>query len=101
MSIRRTHRIDPITINGIRVVQVIIDPHYEIKHSDHIDDALILRLVQKLNGRFELPESISGVYSYFSTLIEHKARQYRLVWLLENNALYVGVVNAFRDRRKD
>jgi hypothetical protein len=50
MSIRRTHRIDPITINGIRVVQVIIDPHYEIKHSDHIDDALILRLVQKLNG---------------------------------------------------
>lgn len=101
MSLRRTHRIEPITINGIKVVQIIIDSHYEKKHSDHIDDALILKLVRKLDGRFELPETTTGVYSYFSTLVEYKSKQYRLIWLLEDNALYIGVVNAFRDRRKD
>mgnify|MGYP001602224733 FL=1 len=100
MAARRTHRINPIKVNGVTVVQVIIDPHYEKKHLDHIDDSTILKLVQKLDGRFELPESQAGKYSYFATLIELEAKQYRLIWLLENDALYIGVVNAFRDKRK-
>lgn len=100
MSNRRIHQISPIVINGITIVQVVIDPHYEEKHSDHIDDSLILKLVEKLNGRFELPETTSGLYSYFSTLLELGTKKYRLIWLLENKALYVGVVNAFRDKRK-
>lgn len=82
------------------MVQVIIDPHYEVKRSGHIDDDLILQIVRKLDGRFELPESKTGVYSYFTTLVEYESKKYRLVWLLEDNALYVGVVNAFRDKRK-
>ncbi|MEW6056991.1 MAG: hypothetical protein AB1540_10285 [Bdellovibrionota bacterium] len=100
MVTRRTYKIDPITVNGVQVVEVIIDPHYEQKHSDHIDDPLLLRLVKKLDGRFELPETKSGAYSYFATLIELESKQYRLIWLLEGGAIYVGVVNAFRDRKK-
>ncbi len=51
-------------------------------------------------GAFELPETKSGVYSYFATLIGLESKQYRLIWLLEDGAIYIGVVNAFRDRKK-
>lgn len=100
MSDQRVHRISPIVINGVRVTQVVIDPHFEEKHSASIDDTLIIRLVQKLDGRQELADSKSGRYSYFATLIELDAKQYRLIWLLEDHAVYVGVVNAYRDRRR-
>ena len=101
MSTRRTLKIDCITVNDVKVVEVIIDPHYEVKHADHIDDELILKLVQKLDGRHELPETQDGAYSYFATLIELSSKQYRLIWLLEKSAIYIGVINAFRDKRKD
>jgi hypothetical protein len=97
---QRTYKIKPVTVNGIKIVQVIIDPHYEEKHDDHMSDELILQLVQELDGRFELPETKSGRYSYFATLIELAKKQYRLIWLLEDHAIYIGVVNAFRDRRR-
>jgi hypothetical protein len=101
VSLRRTYSIDPIIVNGIRIKDVVIDSHYEEKHSASIDDALILRLVGKLDGRFELPETKSGTHSYFATVIELDAKHYRLVWLLEDGAIYIGIINAYRDRRKD
>jgi hypothetical protein len=61
---------------------------------------LILDLVAQLDGRRELPEAKSGSYSYFATLIEFLGKQYRLIWLLEDHAIYIGVVNAYRDARK-
>lgn len=100
MSDQRVHRISPIVINGVRVTQVVIDPHFEAKHSASINDDLIVKLVLKLDGRQELADSKSGRYSYFATLIELDAKQYRLIWLLEDHAVYVGVVNAYRDRRR-
>jgi len=99
MLAQRTYPIDPIVINGTRVSQVIIDPHYEERHSGSINDSLILQLIKKLDGRQELPESINGKYSYFATLIELSSKQYRLIWLIEKDAIYVGVVNAYRDER--
>ncbi|PWU19510.1 MAG: hypothetical protein C5B49_05680 [Bdellovibrio sp.] len=97
---QRKYTIDPIIVNGIQIVQVVIDPHYEEKHQRYMNDELILELVKELNGRNELPESTTGRYSYFATLIELGQRQFRLIWLLENHAIYVGVVNAYRDRRR-
>ncbi len=78
----------------------MIDPHYEEKHSAVIDDDLILALVDQLNGRRELPVEKDGDFSYFATLVEHKAKQYRLIWLLEDGAIYIGIVNAYRDKRR-
>ncbi len=92
--------IKPIFINGIKISRVIIDDHYKEKHSDHVTDNLILNLVTQLDGRKELPESVSGEYSYFATLVEFEDKQYRLVWLLEKDAIYIGVVNAYRDKRR-
>ena len=96
---RRTYKIGPIVVNGRICSEVIIDSHYEEKHSDHINDELILQLVQRLNGRFEIPADVKDEFSYFATVIELNQKHYRLVWLLEEDSVYVGVVNAFRDSK--
>lgn len=81
------------------VCKVVIDPHYEEKHADHIDDGLILNLVRTLDGRFEVPEDRDEEFSYFATLLSLNGKRYRLVWLLDNE-LYIGIFNAYRDDRK-
>ena len=97
---RRTYKVGPISVNGAKIVQVVIDPHYEAKHRGSVNDGLIVELVRQLDGRRELPEARLGRYSYFATLIELKSKQYRLIWLPEDHAIYVGVVNVYRDRRR-
>jgi hypothetical protein len=87
-------------VNGIKIVQVIIDSHYEEKHHSYMSDDLILNLVKELDGREELPETKTDRYSYFATLIELEEKKYRLIWLLEDHAIYIGVVNAYRDKRR-
>jgi hypothetical protein len=86
-----------ITVNGRKISKVIIDSHYEAKHSTSIDDPLILRLVEQLDGRFFEVDDVDPPYSYFVTDdMELDGKLYKLVWLLEDNELYVGVVNAHR-----
>ena len=97
---QRTYKIEPITVNKVKIVQVVIDAHYEEKHQADMSDELILKLVKELNGRRELPEAKTGRYSYFATLVESDEKQYRLVWLLEDHAIYIGIVNAYRDKRR-
>ena len=58
---------------------------------------MIRGLVGRLDGRRELPKDTDDEFSYFVTIIELNHKAYRLVWLLEDNAVYIGVVNAFRD----
>ena len=99
-SQRRSYPIRPIQVNDRKIVQVVIDTHYEKRHSKAMSDELILKLVAQLDGRKELPEANKGPYAFFATLLEHNSKQYRLIWLLEEDAIYIGVVNAYRDRRK-
>lgn len=94
---RRTYKIDPITVNEEIYTEVVIDSHYELKHSDHISDELILALVLLLDGAEQLPEDTKGLFNYYTTIIELKNKTYRLVWLLEDGKLYIGIINAFRD----
>jgi len=99
---RREYNISPIEVNRVLISKVIIDPHFESKHDDHMDDDLIIMLVKRLNGRIEVPEAQDDDgFSYFATLLEVGEKQYRLVWLLEDNSIYVGVLNAYRDDRKE
>jgi len=76
---------------------VIIDPHYELKHSRSINDDLILELVQKLHGgSFEPDETIEGFEYFVSDNLQLSGKFYKLIWLKEKHQIYIGVVNAHR-----
>tara|TARA_B100001248_G_scaffold261195_1_gene251559 strand:+ start:10606 stop:10905 length:300 start_codon:yes stop_codon:yes gene_type:complete len=97
---RREYDIN-IEVNGRRITKVIIDPHYEIKHSKSINDELILSLVKLLDQGIFPVQVRDGDYEYFVTdnlIVNEKA--YKLVWLLQDNELYIGVVNAHRRKLK-
>lgn len=86
-----------VVINKTKITKVIIDPHYEEKHAESINDEIILGLIEKLSGNSFEPEDIKGPYSYFVTSkMELNGKLYKLIWLLEDNDIYIGVINAYR-----
>lgn len=95
---RREYEIKSLLINNKVVEKLIVDPHVD-KHSDHIDDELIKNIVTSLNGGQFCPVKEEDGFSYFATNIKYKKSWYRLIWLLEDNSLYIGVITAFKDRR--
>ena len=93
---RREYSIN-ITVNEVLITKVIIDIHYEAKHAESVNDDIILSLVKTLEGQIFEPDDEKPPYSYFVTdniLLNNKA--YKLIWLLEDHEIYIGVVNAYR-----
>lgn len=89
-----------LTVNGRRIVKVIIDPHYELKHSGTIDDTVVLKLVYLLSGENFEPEAEVGNFQYLvSDNLILGQKRFRLIWLLEKDEIYIGVVNAYRRRK--
>lgn len=95
---RRELKIKPITVNGRRISRVVVDPHID-KHKDITDD-VILDLVRELDGAEQLPDDTKAPFEYFVSRIEIYERSYRLVWPLEDNQLYIGIVTAFREKKR-
>jgi hypothetical protein len=95
---RLEYIIKGIWINGVYIQRVVIDQHVR-KHKD-IDDLLILNLARQLDGIKEKPEATENGFSYFANKFVVHNKQYKLVWLLEENKVYIGVVTAYRDNRK-
>lgn len=93
---RREYKIDLI-VNETFISKVIIDSHYEEKHSESINDELILALVKTLDGKVFEVEDEKPPYSYFVTdKIKYDGKLYKLIWLLEDHQIYIGVINAYR-----
>mgnify|MGYP001615830698 CR=1 FL=1 len=93
---RREYNVSMI-VKGLMINKVIIDPHYQEKHADTVNDEIILELVKTLNGSEAEPDTIDESFSYFvSDGIEYQGKAYKLVWLLEDHQIYIGVVNAYR-----
>ena len=85
-----------IVFNEIEIKKVIIDPHFEEKHAESINDEIILGLVKQLDGLVRIPEPRHYPYSYFSEELKLNGKHYRLVWLIEDQEIYIGVLNAYR-----
>ncbi len=85
-----------LMVNGRPIHEVMIDPHYSIKHPD-INDALILELVRGLDGKEFQPEERSDEWEFFMLdRIEHQGKRYRLVWCMRDATPLLGVINCFR-----
>ena len=96
ICMRREYDIEPL--NKIIFSKLVIDGHLD-KHSDHIDDELIKKLIRSLDGQRVDPAKEADGFKYFASTIKENNKWYKLVWLLEDNSLYIGVITAFRDRR--
>lgn len=88
-----------ITVNSRKIQKVVIDSHYEAKHKSVIHDELILSLVKSLDGGTYPIQDRSTPYEYYVTdKMEFEGKLYKLVWLLEDDQIYIGVVNTYRRR---
>ena len=86
-----------IIINELAISEIKISSHYELRHKDSITDEIIIDLIKTLDGKSFEPETIDGVFQYFvNDKIELKEKLYKLIWVLEDNKVYVGAVNAYR-----
>ncbi len=89
-----------LKINGRSLCRVIIDQHYKEKHSE-ITDMLILDLVQTIDGENFLIESEKDGFQYFAVEpVIYEEKPYRLVLLLYVHDDFLGVINAFRVKRR-
>lgn len=84
-------------VNDRPIHQVIIDPHYEEKHLESVTDEIILALVAKLDGRTFDSDDQDEEFEYFKTdPIDYDGKNYRLIWLLKDDCMFIGVINAYR-----
>ncbi len=87
-----------LNVNGRDLQKVVIDPHYEEKHADSVTDETILALVNQLDGKTFGPiDKDENGYLYFvNDHMEQDGLFYKLIWLLHDNEIFVGIVNAYR-----
>ena len=95
---RRTYKIKALKINGKQINKLIVDPHVD-KHQDHINDEKIKKIVASLDGGQYVPVKTEDGFQYFATNLYCEGKWYKLVWLLEERSVYIGILTLYRDRR--
>ena len=98
-AMRDEFTIKPIIVNGQVIKKVIVDQHVR-KHPDITDD-MILDLVRELDGGEYRPDDVKPPFEYYVTLERLGEKQYRMIWLLEQDEIYIGVITVYRDERKE
>lgn len=89
-----------LMFNERLVFKVVIDQHYKQKHPE-ISDELILELVKILDGHRLNFDSENFAFEYYKEEpLVYNNHPYRLVFLIHKGEEYLGVINAFRVRRK-
>ena len=95
---RREYEVKYLYVNRLFITKIIIDPHVD-KHSDHINDELILEIIREINYQESKPTETKGQFKYFCSFIKRNDKWYKIIWLLEENERYIGIVTIHRDRR--
>ncbi len=87
-----------MNINARRLEKVVIDPHYEEKHLNSVTDEIVLALVKQLDGKTFLPadKDDEGFQYFVNDRMEFDRKFFKLIWLLHEKELFVGIVNAHR-----
>ena len=99
MVVRSEYEVS-LVINGRHFRRIVIDPHYKERHSE-LSDELIVKLVKKISGSFFRVEKQDKYFEYFKVEpVFLDFSPYRLIFLLSKRDDFVGIVNAFRVRRK-
>ncbi len=84
-------------INDTWFNEVWIDTHYEKKHSESINDKLILDLLLLLNYESYIPQVVrEDGYQFYETDLAKEGKPYRLIWVIPPDTSYIGVRNAYR-----
>jgi hypothetical protein len=77
---RRVYSLEiTLNLNGRILTKLIIDPHFELKHGNYIDDELIYNLVLLLKNKRFVPKDRRGSWEYFDAEIFYQDSFYRLV----------------------
>ena len=77
---------------------MVIDPHYEEKHAESVSDEIIVELVKQLDGKtFRPVDTDEDGFQYFvNDHMELNGKFYKLIWLLQENEIFVVIVNTYR-----
>ncbi len=86
-----------VEFNGVLYTELMIDPHYELKHKESISDGIIIALVLTLHKSFVDKQAISSSgYMFYEVDVELKNKLYRLVLTNPPDHSFLGVRNAYR-----
>lgn len=89
-----------LMFNGKRHHPLIIDSHFLDKHSD-LTYEIIVELVKTLNGSFFEAQEIKDMWHYYAIEpVFYNTLAYRLILVIHQNERFLGVINAFRVRKK-
>lgn len=87
-----------VVFNETLFSQVWIDPHYEEKHGDSINDELIFDLLGRSSGKPWASQREARGFHFFEVDLELTGKPYRLILVVPPDGSYLGVRNAYRRR---
>lgn len=90
----------PVIFNEEHFNEVWIDPHYEEKHGDSMNDELILNLLARVSGKPWASQMESRGFRFFEVDLDFNNKLYRLIIVIPPNGSYLGIRNAYRRRSR-
>jgi len=98
--LRRNEYVIHLVFNEKIYSRVIIDQHYKISHPD-MSDELIIEILKSLIFEDIRLDSEVGEYGYYKVDPAYlNSLPYRLIIVIPKDDKYIGVINAFRIKRK-
>jgi len=87
-----------ITVNGISIKEIYIDPYWKKHQKEGISEELIIELVKLLDGkRSEIGKRYDNWVYFAEEPLFYSKKAYCLVWCLEDKQNYLEVIDCYRE----